>query len=360
MISPGKNHKNTKSAEVLHWYEQIIANLTSGVIALDREGKIVAVNPAAGRHLGVEPQTLRPGIAYHDAPGLRQFKDEIAEMMRTGQPMSRRELTLDGDTEKRTIGMTASPVSGPSGLEGLILLFADLTEVRRLERAAELNRQLAQIGELTAGIVHELRNPIGVISGMAELLMRQLSQQEALRRRAESIFHEAGHLEKLVGQFLGFAKPFAIERIRCDPEEIVERAIQLCERIAGEKQVAVVSVCEEAPPTIEADPTRLAQALANLIRNAVEVSNPNTTVRIGVYRDHDRISFVVEDEGPGLHLEPGADVFAPFFSKKEGGAGLGLSIVHRIVTAHGGTVHAADRDPSGARFEMHLPVSAPQ
>ncbi len=360
MTSPRGNHKDTMSAEVLRWYEQIIAHLTSGVVALDRDGSIVAVNPAAARHLGVDTEALRPGIPYRDAPGLRQFAEEITEMMRTGQPMSRRELTLERDAEKRVIGMTASPVTGPSGLEGLILLFADLTEVRRLERAAELSRQLAQIGELTAGIVHELRNPLGVISGMAELLMRQLTEQEALRRRAESIFHEAGHLEKLVGQFLGFARPFAIDRIRCDPEEIVERAVQLCERIAVEKQVEVKSVYEEAPPTIEADPGRLAQALANLIRNAVEISSANTTVHIIIRQDRDWICFVVEDEGPGIHLEPGADIFAPFFSRKEGGTGLGLSIVHRIVTAHGGTVKAANRDPVGARFEMRLPISAPQ
>lgn len=360
MTAARKNQKHEASADVLRWYEQIIASLSSGVVALDRDGAIVAANPAACRHLGVTPEALQPGISYRNAPGISQFADEIAGMMRTGEPMSRRELTLDDASQRRIIGMTASPVTGPAGPEGLILLFADLTEVRRLERAAELNRQLAQIGELTAGIVHELRNPLGVISGMAELLMRQLSEQEILHRRAETIFQEAGHLEKLVGQFLGFAKPFAVERIHCDPEEIVERARQLCERIAGEKKIALQSVREGALPAIEADPGRLAQALANLIRNAVEISNPNTAVCVRIRQESGHVCFAVEDEGPGIALAPGVDIFAPFVSKKEGGTGLGLSIVHRIVTAHGGTVKAANRVSAGACFEMRIPISAPE
>jgi signal transduction histidine kinase len=221
-----------------------------------------------------------------------------------------------------------------------------------------LNQQLAQIGELTAGVVHEVRNPLSVISGMAELLMRKLGQEHPFYDQAALIFQEAGQLEKLVNQFLGFAKPFQVEKRRCAPEAVVDRAVRLCARMAQEKGVAVTVATAAGIPYIEADEAKLAQALANIVQNAVEIVGVEGAVGVHTLVREGTLVFRVEDNGPGIQLSDGENLLSPFFSKKQAGTGLGLSIVHRIITAHGGAVKYGNRDEGGAWFELRLSLDA--
>ncbi len=338
-------------------YEQIIASLSSGVIALDKHGAIISSNPAAGKHLGVAEDELASGVMLDSLEGIKPFLKVVNEAIEKHEGVSRCEITLPADEgAPKVIGLTASLLQGPDEFNGLILLFIDMTQMRKLEHAAEVNRQLAQIGELTAGVVHELRNPLSVISGTAELLMRKLGPADERRAEAQVIFHEAAHLEKAIEQFLGFARPFELELVRCRPEAIAERANQLSPaRSRRKKNVRVSWEAEEGLPCITADRNKLAEALANIINNAIDAVPEEGCVRTFVYREGQAVIFEVTDNGPGIHIPPDKDLFRPFFTTKEGGTGLGLSIVQRIVTAHDGTVQYSNRDEGGARFEIRLP-----
>lgn len=338
----------------------IVESLTSGVLVVDTAGRVATANAAAARQLGLRAEDIAPGAALEGAPALAAFAGLLAEILARPDPVSRREIVLDTPEGERVIGVTASLLGRGDAPDGVIFLFVDLTAVRALERSAELNRQLAQIGELTAGVVHELRNPLSVISGMAELLLRRLGQGHPLEKHAATICQEAGELEKLIRQFLHFARPFAIERTRCAPEEIVARAATLCARLAEEKSVRIEVKPLEDAPTLEVDQGRLAQALGNLVRNAVEVLPAGGRILISTLRpDAEHVAFLVEDDGPGIHIGPKDDLFSPFYSKKEGGTGLGLSICHRIVSGHGGEIHYGNRPEGGAWFKIEIPVQAP-
>jgi len=338
------------------FHAQIVASLSSGVVAVDHEGVILTANAAAARQVGLGPGELRPGLRFDEMPGLERFAEVFREMMSTGHPITRREMVVEGPGGRRVIGLTASLLQGPVSSCGAAFLFTDLTRVRELERAAEINRQLAQIGELTAGVVHELRNPLSVISGMAELLARKLGEEPALERRAGVILREAGQLDRLISQFLNFARPFEVQRARCSPEEIVQRALELCERLSRERGVRVESSC--LVEFFDADSSKIAQALSSLLRNAIEVQTVGGWARVSCAQDGADVILRVDDAGPGIHLSEGEDPFTPFFSKKEGGTGLGLPMVHRIVTAHGGTVRYGNRAEGGAFFEIRLPLNS--
>lgn len=340
-------------------YEQVVESLTSGVIVLDAEGHILAANRAAAHQLCVSPALLKRGKPLAKQPVLEAFANLFTEIQQHIEPVYRRELLLETDQGSKTIGVTASVLRDDAQFIGAIFLFIDLSAVRALERSVELNRQLAQIGELTAGVVHELRNPLSVISGMAELLLRRLGEGHPLERHASTICHEAGELEKLIRQFLLFARPFGIERSRCAPDEIVDRALTLCERMAREKGVHIHVQHLPDAPVLEVDYGRMAQALSNLVRNAIEILKPGGRIHIRTIPDDGaQLSFLVEDNGPGIQLAQGEDLFSPFFSKKEGGTGLGLSICHRIVTGHGGTITFGNREAGGAWFRITVPVTA--
>lgn len=338
-------------------YEQIVAGLSSGVLAVDQEARILTANAAAESILNMPSGSFAPGVFLDQVPAAQQFVELFHELARGGNTIQRREIDLEFANGRRILGVTASALQGMKHFSGVSFLFSDLSEVRNLERRAEINRQLAQIGELTAGVVHELRNPMSVISGMAELILRRLEADHPQRKQADLIFQEAAHIEQLITQFLSFAKPFEARLVRCTAELVVERALQLAARAAADKGVVLAQEVSPGLPQFQADPPKLAQALGNLLRNAVEAVPTGGTVTLIAQVEETRIAFQVEDNGPGIHLNPGEDLLNPFFSKKEGGTGLGLNIVHRIVTAHGGTVTYGNRPAGGAWFCAALPIS---
>jgi signal transduction histidine kinase len=340
-----------------NYHAHVLDALASGVLALDRRGRIVAANEAACTHLGVGPGALAPGLTVDEVTNLATMVPYHEEVLRTGEPIERQELVVDlGADEKKEIGLSAGPLKVDGTIQGVVFLFTDMTVRRKFERAAEINRQLAALGELTAGVVHELRNPMSVISAMAEILMRKLGVDDERYSAAEAIFREAGSVEKAISQFLGFARPYDVHPLHCTPEEIAERAIQLCSRRADKHGVNLRCQVPAGLPGMQADVGRAAQALANIINNGIDAAGHGGEVGLNVRREGGEILFEITDTGPGIRLKADEDVFKPFFTLKEGGTGLGLAIVHRIITAHDGSVSHRNRPEGGACFEVRLPI----
>ncbi len=335
----------------------VIEALASGVLALDLKGRIVAANEAACAHLGMGSRALTAGASLTDFPKLDAMAPYFVQVLRTGHAIERQELVVDmEDGENKEIGLSAGPLMIAGVIQGVVFLFTDMTERRKFERAAEINRQLAALGELTAGVVHELRNPVSVISAMAEILMRKLGEEDDRHSAAATIYREAGSLEKAISQFLGFARPYDVHPVHCTPEEIASRAVQLCLRRAEKFGVNLCSRVAPDLPEMQADVGRAAQALANIINNGIDASGRGGGVCLNVRQEGNKIVFEVTDTGPGIYLKAGEDVFKPFFTLKEGGTGLGLAIVHRIITAHGGAVSHSNRPEGGTCFEVRLPI----
>lgn len=355
MSGPGNGETPSRDylAHVLH-------SLSSGVVALDSEGRVVMANRAAAQHLRLPEETVALGRHFSEVFGLQPFVEAVEAIMADGSPVSRREIVVTFDDGRRMeLGLTASVIEGAGDFSGVLLQFADITERRNLERAAELSRQLATLGELTAGVVHELRNPVSVISGMAELLMRRMPPDDPRRDSAATIVEEAASIERSISQFLSFARPFDLEMGHCAPGEVAERALQLCRHRAERRHVRTAYEPGLATCTLRADVNRAAQAVANVLNNAIDVSEPGDVVELRLRQEDGDAVFEVLDSGPGVHVAPGEDLFSPFFTKKDGGTGLGLSIVHRIATAHGGAVRYSNRAEGGARFEILLPLEEP-
>lgn len=336
--------------------EQIVNSLTSGVMAIGGHGEILTVNRAAREHLQLLDSQLEPGTLLESLPAMAPFAKILEEVKESGQGISRRSIKLIQDSGlKKELGVTVSLLDGSKAFNGAIFLFINMTEIRRLERAAEVNRQLASIGELTAGVVHEIRNPLTIIRGRAELLLRKFEEGDSSFKSADAILSEAKSLEKLVGQFLGFAKPYSIEKGPCSAENLAERSAALCKRRADNKGVKVTWTCEADMDDMKADAEKMCQAVSNIINNAVDAVGDGGEVFLNIRTDEGHTVIDISDNGPGIHIGPEEDLFSPFFSRKRDGTGLGLSIVHKIVTAHGGSVNYTNREEGGAKFTIVLP-----
>ncbi len=221
------------------------------------------------------------------------------------------------------------------------------------QEAARRREALAAVGEMAAGLAHEVRNPLGAIRGAAQVLSMDADAGQT-REMLEVIQEETGRLGRVVGDFLDYARPVPLRRQAVDVAEIARRVLRAAE-VAGMQLRADLRV-RDGVPRVLGDPDQLQRAFTNVVRNAAEATGPGGLLRVEVGRDEaGRITVRFEDNGPGIPPEQAARLFQPFHTTKPGGTGLGLALVHRVVEAHGGTLGVDGRPGLGAVFTIALP-----
>jgi len=352
-------------SELKQFKEEILQSMSSGVIVVGKDSRVTSVNAAAERILGLRSDDS-VGKLMEEIEIDEGFRDLILEALRYRKMVSRTELGIArADGRKVELGIAISHlVETTIWFKGIIVLFTDLTETKRLQRDVELNRQMAALGELTAGVVHELRNPLAAISGMAELLLRDMRDGDARSKKVAHILDEVSLLDETVGRFLAFARPFELKLKQVDLRDVIDRALALCPVKFNGKQVHIDASFDDDVKPVRGDSEKLAQAVVNLVNNAADAVDDGGTVRITVYSDRcddtqrEETICRITDDGPGIPEDERDDVFKPFFTQKEDGTGLGLAIVHRIVTAHGGTINLENGTERGATFKITLPAAA--
>lgn len=227
-------------------------------------------------------------------------------------------------------------------------------EARRAER-------LAALGQLSAGLAHEIRNPLGVIKGSAEILSQKLDRSDSLARELSGyIYAEVNRLSGLVSRFLDFARPSHLELRPLDLPALLDRALK---SVSEQIEISKVKIMREYSPNLPqvmADEQLCDQVFTNLITNACEAMGEQggeLTIRVLSRSSGSRNEVVVEveDTGPGIPPELKEQIFNPFFTTKKTGVGLGLAIVTKIIDAHGGAVRVTSEAGQGARFEISLP-----
>jgi len=231
--------------------------------------------------------------------------------------------------------------------------------LNRLEAAEDnLRRQdrLAALGEMSAGIAHEIRNPLGVISSSAQLLDRKLAEPASgIRQLLDIIQEETTRLNGLITDFLSFGRPAPPALRPIDLQEAVLKAVEHVEGMARERSVGLVAELPEEPQSALADPDMLQQVLLNLLLNALEASREGGAVALRLHRSGEALCLEVHDSGSGIPPENLSKIFNPFFTTKEKGTGLGLANAHRIIEMHGGTLGVSSEVGEGTTFRITLP-----
>jgi signal transduction histidine kinase len=234
---------------------------------------------------------------------------------------------------------------------------------RSREERLELNvrlgasERLAAIGELAAGIAHELGAPLGTAVGRIQRVMRREDLPATMEPELRDVASAVNRMSRLVQEVLAFGRREGLRRSRLAPSELVGavRNTLLAHEAAGEVERVEIRGCEE-PMLLEVDPSRLEQALVNLIRNAMQAS-PGGDIRVDWHPVGESICFVIEDDGPGVSPEHRKRIFDPFFSTRgDEGTGLGLAIVAAVAHEHGGEIAVATSELGGARFELTVPI----
>ena len=339
---------------------EVVAALPVGLVVTDRENRIAYVNRAAGRFTGREQAGLA-GLSPEDI--LPAELSARLAAVKPGDPLAEREMEVDfGQGRTVPLAVTAAVIRGEDGdgkeePVGRLLVLRDLTEVRRLEAEVRRREKLAAIGNLAAGVAHEIRNPLSSIKGYAAYFGSKFPPGSEDRKSAEVMVSETDRLNRVISDLLELSRP---SEVSLEPQEllpVVDHSLRLVARDAAYKRLRIVTEGLDELPPVAIDPDRLAQALLNIYLNAIQAMQPGgrLTIRAGL-EDSTHIFLEVEDTGAGIPAEDLSKVFDPYYTTKAKGTGLGLAIVHRIVEAHGGRVTVSSRQGQGTTVRLVLPL----
>jgi signal transduction histidine kinase len=229
--------------------------------------------------------------------------------------------------------------------------------LRRAEASLRRSERLAALGQLTAGLAHELRNPMGTIKASAEMLTKSSTQKrpEVMSEMAGYIGSEVDRMNSLISSFLDFARPLQIHRIQADLRAVAEDVLRQQGDQAAKCGVTLSLRMPDGPLLFDFDPDLLNVALSNLVQNAVQASKAGQEVELRVAPTEDDVNIFVSDHGSGIQAEHLENIFNPFFTTKPNGVGLGLAIVSKIVAEHDGRIRVFSEPESGTRFELIIP-----
>lgn len=366
----------------------VLASLPSGVLTVDDKGVILYVNAAGAQILGKPASHLvgRPiGSVAEGLPTRSGTGGGLVERERFEITLER---AADRGGEPRIVGGSVAKLTGVEALAGSVVVFQDLTELRRLQRDVARADRLATIGRFAAGLAHEIRNPLAAMIGCLELLQADLARPTNERGTEGAqllgiVQREAERLSNLVSAFLTYARPLPPDAVRTDMAALVEETARTAQLGAQGVRVEVVT---KGRPTAPVDPQQMRQVLWNLVGNAIEAASPDdgadsgadgaadersdqdtrepaaappareAIVRIVVDEEPEDAVIRVEDNGPGVPEDLHASIFEPFFTTRASGTGLGLATCQKIVDAHGGTIDVErGAELGGACFIIRLP-----
>lgn len=336
-------------------HERIVQSVASGILTLDGKGAVTFVN-RTGEELLAKP------LAQMRHRELGEVFPELGGAL-TGLAVPgahRGEVGFERDGEERTLGFTVSPLSAVAGADarGRVVIFQDLTALRRMETLVQRNERLAAIGSLAAGLAHELRNPLASVSGSVDLLRHSLPDGATEGRLMDIVLRETERLDHLIGDFLTFARPTPPTFAEVPMHRLVSETVEM---FRNDPTAAEAKVEVAVPETLQAwcDEGQVRQVLLNLLINAVQATGGTGHIQIEGSPDGDDTLIAVADDGPGIDPDRARRIFDPFYTTKERGTGLGLALVHRILEAHGGGIELESAPGRGSRFLVRLMARAP-
>lgn len=330
----------------------ILDNIPSGIIYINSKGLIQQVNSGFTR-ISRFSQTDVFNMPYGDV-----FVDEggiIQESLVNKEAVLREEITLKKkNAELIPCGISISPVKWDNGSD-LVCIIQDLSEIKRMRHELKEKENLALLGQMAAGMAHEIKNPLaGILTGLEFLHMQINTENDIQRQSIELVIKEVKRLDRLVNDMTSFAKSKIKILSDMDVKGIIDRALELTRDKFAKKQINISTHYAEGIKPIEADEEQILEVLINLVLNANQAIESDGEIKISVKQNNENTQISVSNNGPPIPQDIMEKIFTPFFTTKSGGTGLGLSISYNIIKEHGGKLQVNNED-TGVVFHITLP-----
>jgi two-component system sensor histidine kinase PilS (NtrC family) len=354
-------------------HRHTVESLMSGLLTTDPEGRITSFNPEAERITGLRADEAQDRDVEEVIPGVRAEAILRAGIRRSAR--SRVRIPYRSSSGGTWLGVAAYVLWDDEGRpSGHVVIFQDVSDVVEMERDLRRSERLAAVGELSASMAHEIRNPLAAISGAIQMLQREGVKGrggDQSQRLMDIVLRETDRLNRLLTEFLEYARPGPLHREPLRVEEAVAEVLAIFDARAND--AIAVSVAIEPGLELRADPGQLRQLLWNLLLNAAQAMPEGGTIGLeaasrapqacpgGDRNDGGERGWIeldVRDGGVGIPADVQERIFDPFFTTKPGGTGLGLATVHRIVEEHGGSIRVQSAAGKGTSFQVRLPRDA--
>ena len=339
-------------ADLYTLHRDIVRSLTSGLVTTDVEGHVLTVNATAVELLELDPEAAVGMPLEAILPGISSLlRGEVRNELR------RVDLVIPRLDDAVTFGVSVSPLFDVRDVVlGRVVHFQDLTSLRRMEAHVRRAERLATVGQLAAGVAHEIRNPLAAISGSIELLRQAPQVSEDDRSLMTIVTREIERLNSLISELLDYANPRPLQASTFDLAVLLQETMQMAQQDRGEVEL-VLQGAGSLP--ITADASKLRQVIWNLVHNARDAAREGGRhVRVHA-QEHGAIAgwveITIDDDGPGMTPDVQKRIFDPFFTTKRKGTGLGLATCHGIVTDHRGRIDVESDLGTGTRVRVLLP-----
>lgn len=334
--------------------------LESGVLLLDRQEQAIGLNPAGSALLDLAPPVAATPLADYLAAH-PQLAAALGQGLAEPQGIQRQEIPIERRDGLRLLGLTLHPLrDDDQTVRGYLALFADLTEVAERERKERLAESLSQLGEMAGGVAHEMRNSLATVRGYLGLIERDPRSAGVPEHLAE-IRRESDQLQRVLDDFLDFARPGNVRSEPVDLLELIERAAA-DPSLAGKPVAIETQGAEDAVTSwrVAGDPLLIERAVRNVVRNAAEAEQRagrgGQPLTLRLQRIEGAIELLVADRGDGVPAALRERLFQPFATGRAGGVGLGLALTRRILLLHGGRIELEDRPGGGTEARLTVPI----
>jgi two-component system sensor histidine kinase PilS (NtrC family) len=373
---------STELADLQAFSQHVIDSLTSGLTTTDMSGTVMTFNRAAEAITGFEAQQV---IGQH-VEDVLQFPPELKGLFESPEPedlegpaseraAARALRDADGrrrlprieigfccaDSRQIELGLSGAPLMTPRGETGFILTFQDVTESRKQDREGRVQQRLAAVGEMAAGIAHEIRNPLASMSGSIQILRQELPLTEEQGQLMDIVLRESERLNDTIRSFLAYARPQRQAMTRIDVRQVVTDTARLLENSPELHETHEIAVdVPDSAVLFQADEGQIRQIVWNLATNGLRAMPDGGRLTLSVASPEDddgHVALAIADEGVGIAPEELDGIFQPFRGAFARGTGLGLSIVHRIVSDYGGEVRVTSNKGEGTTVRVKFPAA---
>ena len=354
------NNSQARAARLEQFNLYILESMLSGLIGIDTEGRIIHLNQSARTILKLRENLINMQSFRDTFADYKPLIDSLENILANRATIERQEYRLVQKSGlQKILGISGSPVHDHKGrIVGAILILADMTEVRRLQKEIVFKEKMAAVGEMSAGLAHEMRNAMMAIVGYSKYLKKLSAEDSPIQEVVSSIRAESANCETMLKRFLLFAKPTAFSSETISLVNAAAVVIYKLKQYAISKDISISENYRHDIPNFTGDKTAIDQIITNLVKNAIEAAPNGGQVGLQIKYDFTKSIFAIEitDNGPGIPPENLDKIFSPFFSTKEKGTGLGLAIAKKLVTGMGGSIDVNPKAGGGCKFIVMLPL----
>lgn len=341
--------------EMREYTRNVLESMPNGLLTVDRSLCVATFNPTALEILG----RTREEIEGKPIDGLLPLENEVRQVLSDSESILEKEVRISHEARNKTfLFLSVSPLKEPDSkvARGAVIILRDVTMIRDLEQKVIMNEKFAALGRLSAGVAHEIRNPLNSIKGFIQYFQKKLDLDEEDYKYTDLMLSEVDRLNRVISKLLAYSKPREPRMSVRSLDEIVDHCILVLEREFSDASIRVERKCyQDQASMVLMDADQMTQVFLNILLNAIEATPRGGTISVVSEAGNDRkVNLVVKDTGEGIPREHLDKIFDPFFSTKKKGTGLGLAIVKSIIEAHGGEIDVESEVGKGTKFIVSL------